>query len=119
MSARARRLVAALASLFEGPKPARAADVRFGSDAAPLLRHREDGCRVRVRRTPVTSSDCPLQGCATCPPSALDREINRAGWWLITAYPDVWYRADPTRVLEVAGRLVALRARVDAGLVAP
>lgn len=97
-SQRARRLAQALASMFEPSKP------------APLP-------KLLLRRIPVTSSDCPLPGCETCPPSVLDREINRVAWWLITAYPDCWYFEDPAAVRDVAGRLVQLRADVAAGMV--
>lgn len=45
-------------------------------------------------------------------------EVSRAGWWLISAYPDAWYFEDPAHTYAVADELVRLRARVDAGMVA-
>jgi hypothetical protein len=77
-----------------------------------------------VQRRRVTApADCPLPECSTCP--SLDvvadeqraAETHHAIWWLISAYPDVWYFAKPETVQAVAARLVRLRAAINAGRV--
>jgi hypothetical protein len=90
---------------------------------------RETALLESVQRRRVTvPADCPLTDCQTCrtDPQPLDvvAEEQRAGethhaiWWLISAYPDVWYFAKPETVQAVAARLVRLRAAIQAGRIA-
>lgn len=80
------------------------------------------------RRRVTVPADCPLTDCQTCrtdpqPPDVVAEE-QRAGetshaiWWLISAYPDVWYFARPDTVQNVAARLVRLRAAIKDGRIA-
>jgi hypothetical protein len=102
-----------------------------------MLRLGQRAARPTTRRTPADTAllesvqrrrvtvpaDCPLPECSTCP--SLDvvaeeqraAETNHAVWWLISAYPDVWYFARPDTVQAVAARLVRLRAAINAGRV--
>lgn len=96
-----------------------AADAADAADTALLE-------RVQRRRATVPA-DCPWPDCRSCrceaTPLALVAEEQRAAetnyavWWLISAYPDVWYFAKPETVQRVASRLVRLRAAIQAGRV--
>lgn len=84
--------------------------------------------RSQERRPSGDRAVCALGDCSTCQPSAppLDvvaeeqraAETNYAVWWLISAYPDVWYFAKPETVQAVAARLVRLRTAINARRIA-
>lgn len=111
LSARARRLVQALAAMFEPPKPA--------PEPLPHL----------LRRIPVTSSDCPLPDCSTCASSAppLDVVVDRqrasdlayTTGWLVERWPDCWYYEDADKLTTFAAGILDLKMAVLAGRLTP
>jgi hypothetical protein len=94
------------------------------TDAAAYARDTALLESVQRRRVTVPAVDvCVLPDCSTCPSLEVAPEEQRAAeanyavWWLISAYPDVWYFAKPETVQAVAARLVRLRAAINAGRV--
>jgi hypothetical protein len=114
-----RQLIEAFAREIRMLKLGRAA---LKTDAAAYARDTALLESVQRRRVTVPA-DCPLPECSTCP--SLDvvaeeqraAETNYAVWWLISAYPDVWYFARPDTVQNVAARLVRLRGAIKDGRV--